>query len=1105
MSDHQRTESLYEYLVLCFANSLNRDGDLNRRALGRRLLGLTTNGSDGNRSAEKGRLLAEKLCKHKPITTGDLVGFIAGLQASGNPAQGQLLTPEEILIALQKLVRLTPEERNELGLSSGEEEVLLQQVLLNIWLDQKSKDYRKILDLYKTSIGLDALQNVPSHEQDLEAHISQVITQTTQQHLAYLPEGVYKRRLLEELPPKTNREIKRILLKAGAGQVRFEPIRGENYIRTYLPDSFIKRLAKAVIDNELLTQSFPIYIKTITIQECKPLPLTVSDGLSKKPGLFYEPLLEANLRVKHDDHQLQSKEVASQYAHKVTVHFYIRIPASYSPPTGVKDVFAELQQDDSVGQRIDFSMSSTGIGGTLSHIIKIINNTLLSDIPILSEYFPIAHDVVIHNEYIRNNVSSPVWAHTLAQLCKTKTLAKAMSESGAASQLLPYEQFAFSDCIGRGDYCGFDVLLCPANAALQARLRAIRYTGVVPEAYLHDLTDRILEQRCLQKAERYVTAYPFSSFAQESYLRETLLRDLTDRPFTQTEPYIHIKTCLTIAETYLDEGLYRRSKQYLEAIGSVLKTLSEVGLDWYERFGSNNQSAAEFKIFSGMLLVHFELCRALYFYLVDREAELGSREYLPEYIPQDTNLGTFHQRLLQESWGALNRAEKHLMIRLAKYFLIHEVSQGTFHPHYQLLAKIYFLRARILTFFPEVTYEPNTSPHRLPTDLNFSGSRTDSEIHAGRLYLLEKARLYAASDGDTERYSCYTAYQSWIYWITHFVHPHRRQDVLPKDCQLWARQLRDHALLSYAEIGRQCYYQIKEKSGVEEPLLHDLKNYEIGPIPAIIETRSVLTEEQQEDGTVLYLDMRFLAVRKSNLHVKESRETDESIYLFGPKASYLLFTRGMYQLCSMEKEEFSDGNDVKTVSDWDEKLKIAYRLFSYAWAMADAGGVLEIVEDNLALTQTGHSSPKLRIRRDFTRSQRNGYNRDVASVRDLYPNQISEMSDLGQVFAAVCLSLRLYTAPISEREMLNRDIDWLLQNLQDRDYCARQVVASQLHEQPRYNGHLAKQLDRCKAILQTTQQEGQHAISPVRDSNFVSQRRDILVRKLFNAMHTELP
>ncbi|MBD2025520.1 hypothetical protein [Leptolyngbya sp. FACHB-711] len=1089
--DNQRTKDLHDYLVKCFANTRKKDGTINKRALGRRL----TN------DEEKGRTLADKLCDSKPITTGDLVGFIAGLQASGDPEKGQLLTPEEVLIALLKLIDLTPDEREQLGLSLGEEQVLLQQVLLNIWLNQKH-DYGKLLKLYRTSIGLDEVQEEQRQTSALKQHIEQLIKQIAEQSLQYLPEGEYRQRQLRELSQKTQREVERILLRGG-GQVQLEKDRGDDYIRAYLPDGFIEKLTKAVIENEVLTQIFPIYIKTITIQECAPLPLPISDRFSARPGLFHAPFLDLDPdKSQGKEDKLHGKEIASQYAHKVTVHFYIRLPPSYQPPEEVKDVFAQIRRDDLAGQRIDFSVSSTGIGGTLSHIIKIINSTLLSNIPGLAEYFPIAHDVVVHEEIIRNNIPSPIWAHTLVRLCKTETLSRAMSDSSEANQLIPYERFAFGDRTARGEYCGFDLILCPAIAALQARLRAIRYTGITPDQYLKELTDRILQHRCLQEARKYVTAYPFSSFAQENYLLETLLRDWSSS-LKKDDPYIWIEACLTIAETYLNEGLYRRSWLYLKAVEKAIKRISDSGLDWYKRFGRSIPTETDFKIFSGTLLVYLELCRALYFYYVNRLAELGKREYLPDYIPEDMNLKTFHETLLSASWEALNRAEKHLTIRLAKYFLIHEVSQGTFHPHYHLLAKIYFLRARILTFFPEVPYDDADSPHRLPTDRNVGDNkRNEAEIHEGRLYLLEKARLYAASDGDTERYSCYTAYQSWIYWIVYFArHQFRSQSgILPRDCNLWAKQLRDHALLSYTDVGRKCYYQIKEKSGVEKPLVPNLKNYDIGPIPPIVETRRLLNNQQPEDGEVLYLEMTYLAVQRGWLNLKDGGEPNETIYLFGAGASYLLFARGMYQLCSLEKQEFSEA-PIKTVADWDEKLKVAYRLFSYAWAMADAGGTIETVSEVPGSSPPAQPTQRLKIKRDFALSNRNGHNRDVASVRDLYPNQTSEITDLAQVFAATCATLRLYTASVEERDALNQDIEWLLQNLQKPEFCQQPGIARQLREQPCFNGHLTSYLVQCKHILQEAKQQAQRSQNPARDASFITEQRDALVRKLFNTLH----
>ena len=149
-------------------------------------------------------------------------------------------------------------------------------------------------------------------------------------------------------------------------------------------------------------------------------------------------------------------ELASQEATQVILEFYVKVPQGYEPTLDLP----YLSSED--GGRIDFTVSSTGIGGTLSHVIKVINRALLHDIPCLAEYFPIAHDLTSTQAIVQDNVASPVWAHSLVKLCRRDTLGDTLKDFQLQGYQ-EYEEFSFGDPLGQGDYCGFDFLLCQAQ------------------------------------------------------------------------------------------------------------------------------------------------------------------------------------------------------------------------------------------------------------------------------------------------------------------------------------------------------------------------------------------------------------------------------------------------------------------------------------------------------------------------------------------------------------------------------------------------------------------------------------------------------------------
>ena len=1047
------------------------------------------------------------LSGNSDLTTGKLVDLIkrinqnnssSGNGSPGNSSQTQtqvsyspLLTAEETLMLFQRLIQLTPEEKRELGLLTGVEEVLLQQALLNMRLYRNRQNYEAFLDLYCTSISLPAAPESVS-----ENFLEQIYDRIPEILAAIhdLPEAV-SQKFVQQVEATVRQEIDKILLKSGMQHKQFWNTRDHvAYVKRYLTAGFVERLVQAVAENELLMQDFPIYIRKITIEDLGTLPLPATP--TAETGLFNQDLLDLDRLVvdRRDRGSPTPRErtaqahrniadLASQSALRVTIHFAV-------------------QPED--GTRINFVLFSSGIGGTLSQIVKVINMALLSDIACLQDqdngrnFFPIAHDVMVNQTIVQNNTPSPVWAHSLVMLCQSDILAKAMTESSRNREICFYDQVAFGDSVGRGDCCAFDFLQTVAKSALYARLRAIKHAGVDPAQYLQDLRDRIERTRLVQESRHCLTSYPFSSLAQEGWMRQLLvgLGYWNKDEIPASAPQAVFEAYLVITETFLQEGMYRRAYGYLRRLKPALGRLAQQSTTWYESFHNTHASTSQsiqFENFSGALLVRYQLCWATYYYLLDRSHDRAAPQYF-DRLPPDAD----DRSIIHEAWDAVDKAEDLAAVRLEKYLIINEISQGTFHPHYHLLAQIYFLRLRLLLFFPQLA---PSAPRYMPVDLR---RRTTNSIYGGCLYLLEKSRLYAACDGNKELYACYTAYQSCIYVMASFLdreltlaHGDRESNLSPQDCMKWAHQMRDHALLSYAETGRHCYYQIKEKSGISQSLNRSVYGkYSIAEIPPI---REMLNQDEEKPGQhengILYIDMELLSIPRECCHsLEDNGDPKERIYLFGSNACYLLFARGLYHLCSNDRKEFetSIASDSPTAAEWDQKFSRAYHLFNYACTMAEDGGNLNSIEGE---------EGGIRVERNFRTSESTGLETEeqisayAKSVRDLYPRRVTEIAELAKIFMATSALLRLYVS-LEDPNRLRNEFANPLSTLYRESYCETgDLTARVLKNQPRFNGHLEPFLSRCVHILQDEVRRVQPLIDA--DSLQISEQRNRILRRVF--------
>ncbi|EDX82860.1 hypothetical protein S7335_38 [Synechococcus sp. PCC 7335] len=1039
---------------------------------------------------------------------------LIGYTTSSNKVELDIaeLTEEEILHVLQILSQPTGEELQSLGLIETDLNILIKQASLNFARYSSQHSHEQIVNLYKTSLNIIKSQsNERSFNSltEVENHLSNVLFRNGgvkyKAHLKKSQQKVFDGKNFKE---KVIDVLRLMLLQAGTSQFRFINISDDDkYVKTYFTPGFVENITQILIDNYLLNHDFSIYLKTIDITGS-----SLNSILRKPQDFFHDKLLTLKISTTDCRYSPQAPIDAvfdilnNQSTIETTGEFYIRVweEGKYKPFS--KRVYEKLkiQVDDHL--RFYFKCKTTGIGGTQSQFIRVINSALFWGIHCLKhEFFPIAHDVVILKNMVQDNIPSPVLSHSLVKLCRHRTMQETLETSckkypgdrklvNKESSLRSYAEFSTIDPVGYGDYCSFDSLLSTARAALQARLRAIKDAGISAHTYNCDLLYRVEQQTILDEAEALYHSYPFSTLAMESWLQRELFDTLDQKKLDKKDSYITINAYLSITELFLSEGLYRKAYTRLHELKSWLHNASKIWFDWCRSYREGTDPSLEFicddQKISTSILARYEICLAEYFYILDWEVETDDI-YGLDLLPK--SLKNIHYRDLNEaSWKALDRAQQLLTSRLANYHLINEVSQATSHPHYHLLARIYLLRSKMLLLSPKYAGIYNNVLYQLPTESPSRESRTSaSDIYSARLFLSERSRSFSTADGDSELYMICTVYQCWNWLMAAFtvksfsLRDNKSISVDKATCLSWAKKLRSHALASYAEPGQRYYHAVKEKSGLSQEFFNKYSEYgayKIDPIPIIQEIDSSVDSQQpgydcEEYPVILKLDMKYLCLK--NLSGLDTEPNNPKIvYLFGPKSCYLFFVRGLFFLCSSENEEFTDGSENLAI-DWNSKLVHCYRLFSYSWAIA---------EDHCRITEDNGTKSSWNIIR-FSDSTEEPH---IQSVNDLYPHRISEIVDLGKVFSAVCLTLQLYTQRQSSQAKLKKDINLLLDSFHEVNDGQSKV--SFYNGQKRFNAHLSSFLKKCKSMIISEVKEAKYTVDP----QLISQYRDNLITKIFS-------
>ncbi len=454
---------------------------------------------------------------------------------------------------------------------------------------------------------------------------------------------------------------------------------------------------------------------------------------------------------------------------------------------------------------------------------------------------------------------------------------------------------------------------------------------------------------------------------------------------------------LIITEAYLKEGLYRIAKKYLD----VLKPHVEKAEKGDNKF---------FYVFNDLMLAKYKICQFRYHYLTDLE----DLEYYQSHSERFS--------VISAAINSLNDAEEHLKKLLKKYHALGNSAESNFHQFFYLLSRVYFHRAKVYIFDSPYTDRP--------------ANHWDGLIEP--LRLLEKARIYAARDGNSIHYAYWSANQSWYYLMVAYLNYDQpsssNQKLTREECIDWAKRLIKHALICYTNHGNDCFHAIKDNGGKVTNNYKNKKYYEdyyeiqIQVVPFIQELNAEDDEDKQEydsDKNVIKIDFSILK--------QPHPDANKSIYLFGTHSSILLFAMGMLELC----EDIEDKNELKS------KIKKAIRMFTYCSAIAEDG-----IDEYGSETQVNQDNETLRLNRNFGSGD--------SIVRGLYPHRLTQFADLGKIWAATCKSILYLSDSISDWQ----EIDQLLDTLPNGS--TKQILGN-TGGQKRYNGHIASH---CQKVCQ---------------------------------------
>jgi hypothetical protein len=764
---------------------------------------------------------------------------------------------------------------------------------------------------------------------------------------------------------------------------------------TSLPDDLIKKLTKLFVSNVRLTDEFPIYFKYIETEKVRTLPLHVKSE-HNNVGLLNKEVWKEDRKSQEVNEGISEfiNALGGRYAYRVRVHFYLKFDARHE---ALLEKYQDFLDKNFVNE-LHFFEEVSGASSIISLIRKALNRAILWDVPSLKQYFPVAQEVYIAPEgkLYGNDTLATIWSASRVRLVELEDVEKLLnpedSDKQSGSKTIDFNSYINGSDIFQGDSICFDMVEAIAVSGFYARLKTVKEIGVDSKIYLEQLCDRIVAKKNLIKGKKRLWSYPFSLRVMKSYLQETILDKYSTDSKTYTkninEPWSNLAY---EAQLYIIQG-------YLE------EGLTEAAISLL------NQLKSHIEHFSHLTRADYYLCKATYHFLSgeDRETAISQCE-------------TF-----------LDKASKELGERSLKFFRIGEFSQANLSPSFSYWAQIYTLKARISVFFPLLIREGIN-------DLIYPIS------------LLEKARISAARDGNSDYYAKVTLYQSWCYLMHAFIGKNREGEFTQSNCIKWAKRLIDHALLCYSETSQKAYqdylkdvvfYQneqdinrIKRFGSIivpSPPYLHQIFNMTLAN-----QTNEVIRCEQtgsNNPNMVINIDS-FLIKRHCD-------SAGKIIELFGQHSSIYFFSYGMLKLCG----DYRNASETEII----ESIKEANKFFICSWAIAEGGA--SVNEE----TNT--------IERNFQKLPSDNYG--VSTIRGLYLHRMGELVDLAKIFTIVCKCIISQFQPQSS-ESWN---DIIREMIPDEKCVISKIRDEQLEyakKQKYYNIHLKRHFENIVEYLKS--------------------------------------
>jgi hypothetical protein len=829
-------------------------------------------------------------------------------------------TTQDKITALKLYSELSKEERDRLKLPMDENAKLLAQLIdrLNSPTIYQSKNLLK--KLYKHTVENGFMISEPESRSGVDK-LQEIIIKSVMKLLrVYYQDSPLEEKELEKeairYEGKVMREMYRILIQSGLQQLSeiIDPSIELAAVVKKLPDEIVSKLICSIVENEMLTQDFPVFIKWIDFKRVRPLPLRIRKT-NLPDGLLSDKLVDDS-----DDIGISGFE--NQTAHSVTVHFKMK-------NMGSRNSNGETQ--DFRNEYFEFSEEITGIGSPVSLATVAINRVLLWDIECLREIdiFPTAKQVLVHNTILDDSPHSAVWCHTLIQLHTRKSIEHIVNQSNINENSESCDSLDLFNSQSHGDFCAFDVLEAITKSGLHARLRAIKNLGVKPKEYLEGLQYKVIESIVVRRAKSRLKFYPFSFWAMQGELEKDLFAKNGELIYRVRQDHDELNSAgfeekdnnkswslfaydahLTLAETLLNEGKQSTARQYLKQIQlHVNRTEPRC-------------------ILTDLMKARYHYLMARYLYLYDLKEGDGT------YKDRSSAILAMRKEL--------DEAKKYMQHRVKMCEVIGELSQSNNHPFFSLLGKINFLQARLNLGF--CSYLNISYPENLKKVLMF----------------LQAARICAARDGSADEYSCYSAFQSWAYSMIAYsgeVELLQSLDLDKSKCLEWSKELIDHATICYDETGRKSYEQVKFHAGDTEP--SEYGDVKIERPPFIREFPNAHKEfSADENPDILHIPYFNSVFEQKPKKIPTYGSPDALV--FGTNSSALFLAYGMQKLSQIES--------TKVVNLREELDKIFQHLLA-AYVTAKDGGRtdkneegIKIVERNFNVIDLHNPYPISRIR-----------------------------------------------------------------------------------------------------------------------------------------------